>query len=425
MALHDLQQLRAQVEASFMAAAADPTTLSWTVGADIKLLRVHDLDWSGLVEPREADRSIQPRVGIQPKQIPLSRAGQTWSFGKYLSPLGTAAGDGVQAGETELGWLLSKVLGISSRPTGTTISGAGSTTTVLAVASAAGILAGDILLVPDTIGGVATHSPVIVSAVDTGATPDTVTVFPALGTAPANGVVVYACASYGPQDVQPTTMAFLLQGDQQTDERITLGTAGRVALADSNPGQIPRLTFDMTAGHWVRPITGTGYSSAFATDAFLDKQPKFVGGAGLWMGDLTGDDPTTPVTTRTRYNEEGFTADFGVSVTPDPSSAGTAGVGSLQGMVRDAIAAKGSALVDHDDIWQAWFETNAAKFMLRAFHVAPGSSVGIFMPRIFPNETPKREATSGKKTGDRISWIASEGPTASALLRSPWRIWLG
>lgn len=90
---------------------------------------------------------------------------------------------------------------------GTTVSGGGSSTTVVDVSSAAGFAVGDLVL----IGGEVRR----ITAVDTGSTPDNITVAPALSAAPADTTEVFGSERFTPYDTGHVTHTILHLRDVQ------------------------------------------------------------------------------------------------------------------------------------------------------------------------------------------------------------------
>jgi hypothetical protein len=84
-----------------------------------------------------------------------------------------------------------------SSPAATTVSGAGSTVVVVDVADASGISVGEIVGVDLTSGSYTTVYARLVTAVDTGATPDNITITPPLPSAPAASAAVRTSVTYG------------------------------------------------------------------------------------------------------------------------------------------------------------------------------------------------------------------------------------
>lgn len=90
---------------------------------------------------------------------------------------------------------------------GTTVSGSGSTTTVVDVTSAAGFAVGDLVL----IGGEVRR----ITAVDTASTPDNITVAPALSAAPADTTEVFGSERFTPYDTGHVSHTILMLRDVQ------------------------------------------------------------------------------------------------------------------------------------------------------------------------------------------------------------------
>lgn len=185
----------------------------------------------------------------------------------------------------------------SNADTGTVVSGAGSTTTVVDVSSAAAIEVGNFVMISGEVR--------MVTAVDTGATPDNITVTPALSGAPANAVVVYAGVKFSTSDGDPGTVTFVAKGDN-TLYRF-LGCKGTAKLEDVEAGKRPMISWEFQVDTW----DTTEPSNTFPSPILTNHIKTATGGAVLWG--------TTATVTA------GFTFDQGRTLQEKASVAGTQG----------------------------------------------------------------------------------------------------
>lgn len=121
----------------------------------------------------------------------------------------------------------------STNDTGTVVSGSGSSTTVVDVSDATGISVGSMVM----IGGEARY----VTAKDTAATPDNITVTPALTGAPANATVVYASSWCVTSDADPGTITIIAKGDGYLYR--FLGCKGDVKVVETDGQKRPMFEF--------------------------------------------------------------------------------------------------------------------------------------------------------------------------------------
>lgn len=113
------------------------------------------------------------------------------SFKLEIPGMVTSSVDGTAAPEDRWSKFL-QAIGSRSAAVGEAVTGAGSTTTQIDVTSAATFAVGDYVLINNQVRRV--------TAVDTGATPDNITVSPALSAAPANADLLYLPEVWTPAD---------------------------------------------------------------------------------------------------------------------------------------------------------------------------------------------------------------------------------
>lgn len=180
--------------------------------------------------------------------------------------------------------------------TGTVVTGAGSTTTVIDVTSAAAITVGSMVM----INGEAR----VVTARDTAATPDNITVSPALSTTPAAAVVVYGAANYVLSDADPGTVGFVWKADGFAYR--LKGCKGTMKVPDTNARDRVILEFEFMVDTW----DNTEPSGTFPTIAPVDNIIALAGTCNL-------------ATTATPTALVGF--DPGMTLQPRLSTTGTNG----------------------------------------------------------------------------------------------------
>lgn len=153
---------------------------------------------------------------------------------------------------------LETFFGTRTAAAGTTVSGSGSSTTVVDVTSAAGFAVDDVVI----ISGQARR----ITAVDTASTPDNITLHRALSAAPSASTEVYNTEQFKPVDTGHRTGTLLFL----TDDRLVVvyGCIGSIKL--SAPfGEFVKGTFDFN-GEWAPAQTSDG---AALGGYQLDKDP--------------------------------------------------------------------------------------------------------------------------------------------------------
>lgn len=186
-----------------------------------------------------------------------------------------------------------------SAGTGTAVTGSGSTTTVIDVTSAAGISAGSVVM----IGGEVRE----VTAANTAATPDNITVFPALSAIPSAATVVYAAVNYMLLDGADSgsTVAFAVKG--QGSQETLLGCKGTVKIDGVDARGRPMLSWSFQIDSWA----DTSNKSSLPTTLGLKVNPLAMG-SPFWLASTK-----TPIAN--------FMFDPGFTVSPKPSTQGTQG----------------------------------------------------------------------------------------------------
>jgi hypothetical protein len=133
------------------------------------------------------------------------------SFNLEMFGLETPLPNGATPARDRLSRFL-EALGQRRAVAGTTVSGGSSTTTVVDVTDASAFAVGDLVM----IGGEIRR----ITAIDTGATPDNITVAPALSSAPLDTTVVYQSERFTPYDTGHPSHTILLLRDTQLIQMI-------------------------------------------------------------------------------------------------------------------------------------------------------------------------------------------------------------
>lgn len=142
----------------------------------------------------------------------------SFSFDAEVIGLETPLENGVSASRDRYSQLL-RLIGTRSTVVGTTVSGSGSSTTVVDVTSAAAFSVGDYVMIGGEVRKVA--------AVDTASTPDNIELSPALSAAPENTTMVFGSERFTPYDTgHPSGTFFVLVDDQWRQVNGAVLTAG-------------------------------------------------------------------------------------------------------------------------------------------------------------------------------------------------------
>jgi hypothetical protein len=192
--------------------------------------------WTPAQEPIVVE-TAQTRLANKARSI-VGAKGGTVSFRVPLVGLATPAAASTEA--VAPAWLSKLIRGCAHSvglSTGTTAS-TGWTTTSGAVASASGLTIGSLVLIN---GEVRQITNIVTS---------TLTVAPALTSAPGNGDVVYGGAYFFAQDAAPGTVSIACEGDGY--EYTFTGCKGTLQVVDGNAGQRPMLAFEFQVDAFTR-----------------------------------------------------------------------------------------------------------------------------------------------------------------------------
>jgi len=234
-------EIKIRQETTANEAIADPTT--YWANAAAKQLRAWDVDTTQLKKLSEDDPSMQTHAMADPAKLLLGKQGQL-PFSVFLTGLSAAAADATAVVQDNLGLLLSGALGGEQLDTSTLVASSNTgigATTPIEVNDASGL----------SVGGAVRISGEMrrITAVNTGASPDTITLDQDLSAAPSSGTLVAAAATYYPDeaalvdlaDAGHLTFATLFRGYHSEDQWQARGCFFQIALANLGPNMIPRL----------------------------------------------------------------------------------------------------------------------------------------------------------------------------------------
>ena len=222
-------------------------------------LRCTKADVSGLTQATVEDGAVLLRAHDERPPLATVQSESRFALSTYLTGFGAGAAPMLRK-------LFVQALGGRSSGTSTTVTGSGSTTTVIDVTSAAGIVVGDLVLIGGEVRSV--------TAVDTGATPDNITLHMALSGAPAAGTAVTLGDTYyldtakigdlSDGSWQSVAMLFRGLGGSAQDIYQMRGCKGgfKVSLP---VGQMATVDWDLAVNAWGL-INDPGASASDATD---------------------------------------------------------------------------------------------------------------------------------------------------------------
>lgn len=185
------------------------STMSGTPGSGDTFIVVGTLAASGVsvdIGTENLTRDDLHRQTLDPASSLKGLQTATVSFDAEIIGLETTLGSGATPALDRYSQLF-RLLGTRDTVVGTTVTGTGSTTTVLEVTSAATFTAGDYVMVNGEVRKV-------VEAL-TAPTPDTLEVTPALSTEPENNDVVYGSERFTPYDTGHPSATFMVLVDDQ------------------------------------------------------------------------------------------------------------------------------------------------------------------------------------------------------------------
>lgn len=372
--LSALGQLWVNPESTF-STDADPD------GSDYVLIPAEGMAW----KPTHAtiEREVQRAGLLQSIESQAGGKGGQLTLKVGLQGLSTVAASTVQG--VIAPWLsrLLKACGyVEAATTGTTVAGAGSTTTSVDVTLSTSLVAGTMVM----IGGEAR----LVTARSVG----NITVTPPLTSAPANGVVVYGSSTWYLDDAgtyTPTYCSFALKR-HNTEVTIT-GCAGTVMLEPVDAKGRAMLSFTFEADSWA---TTTSKSSVPAT--FTAQTNLLAMASPFWWG-----------STKTAVARFGF--DPGLALSEMPSTQGT------QGRAGWAITGENARITatpyQADSTYRGDFATPTSRNTLLQIGATGGAAFAVAFQVGQLVELPADADIGGLRGNDLV--IRARQPTTTAL----------
>ncbi len=397
MGLSKKRELRIAQEGSFAENATSVGSITWTVSGTVLRPKVYDIDTTGLKLEGLDDIPAMGDIRRHLAKVTTVYSGSVIKFKHALTGLGGSGATGAVT-TTELGTILSWVLGGESKTDGTTIAGAGATTTVLPLTSAGSYAAGEFVLLANE-----GHRRI------TAKSGSDVTLHHALSGAPANLTVVYGTAAYYCTEATPTTLRLLVFGDtgDASNQITAVGCVGKIGFEGLNPGSIPYITFEFHVAYW----TKSALSQTFTTAAFDDKTISSPGGAGLYFNE-------SGTTTRNNVQAWDFSCAPVIERTKDIAAGGIANVAGtdVQGWSTTDIGATGSFKTPFALDWYTRWRTNTTTSwnLLYQGCATPGKAWAIYLPTVFPAEEPP-DSPIGDKSGNEVKFVADRGADCSGI----------
>lgn len=222
-----------------------------------------------LTQERIPDAGLQSRQSEEEHAHPGPRSCELQFQTRAIGHLTTAAG---ALTETWQQVLLRLGLGAGNvAQVGTTISGTSSTTTVINVTDASTFVAGAPIRVGSKGDGKGDGAVSIISSIDTGATPDAVTLKNALPAAPTTaGHVVYACQVAYPDESTITSMTslrFIVSHTTTGAQYVMRGMQLAGLEYNAQPSEMPTFTWTWRGAYWER-LSDTTPSARTLLDSF-------------------------------------------------------------------------------------------------------------------------------------------------------------
>jgi hypothetical protein len=299
--------------------------------------------------------------------------GGTVTFQTPLPGLSTPAAAATSAVMPEWCSTLLKACAFSETlGTGTTVSGGGSSTTVVNVANASGIAVGSLVLISGEVRAV--------TATDTSAAPQSITLSHALSVAPADGVVVYASAQYVLGDSAPGTVTIVGKGDGFLYRfKGCKGTVKPRAVAASGDNKRLMLewTFQVDAWDEVEP-TGSVPALSIPASVLAKSSPFFWAGSARVISGLD-------------FNPA-------VTITAQESTAGENGRAGWVATDADATLQFTAYRASGTDALRVDFASGAERSALAQFGSSAGGAVGIYIHKAQINAYPAEADANGLVT---------------------------
>ena len=233
--------------------------------------------------------------------------GGTFGFSIQIRPSGSLASNNNKPGNANITGLMESV-GLEEFVGTSTTADSGSTTTSIKIATGTRerFEPGSMVI----HNGNATF---VTSITDGGASADTLTVSPALPTAPASSDVIHATRLYKRStdgDTQGVTFEYVVDGVRHT----LTGCKGNVTL---NDGAAPTLSFEYQVDHWIRNIQSPGYANGSFYDAtapiLAQERLAYLAGSGVDINGFTAT-PGTEVVAKSVQGSSGVNGRSGYQI---------------------------------------------------------------------------------------------------------------
>lgn len=269
--------------------------------------------------------------------------------------------------------LLKHAMGAEAAAVGTTISGTASTTTVLNVTSAATFKKGTFIAVQ--VGSEMEWAKVL--DIDTGASPDTITIAPALSAAPAtDGTIVRNLYNYAPAEshANSLTVQQAIVGDS-TAQWTFNGCYGDLALS-LETAKLPKLTMALTATNYTGP-SAQGLSTAQATD---EMGASFAWTPSVYVAPNVTNASTVDRAVRLPCESMGFERANTWELVRDPGATQTVASVINTGGRPEACKATIRTRFDHD--WHAGFAADTSYQIVYAQRIGTGTAASFWIVEV-------------------------------------------
>lgn len=362
-------------------------------------LRVTKADIAGLKHSTIDDAAVVLRAYERRGVIRTVQSESRFSFGAYLTGKGIGAAPVLRP-------LMEAAMGGRSSATATTVSGAASTTTVIDVASAAGIVVGDIVRIGIAGDGRGGGECRVVTAVDTVPVPDQITLGMAVANAPANADAIGTGDTFfidggnlsDISDAQHAMLALLFLGAGE-DRYQMRGCSLGFKLVDLGPQKVPTVEFEALVNAW--ELVGSPAAVAeLASDGEI-----VVKGCNVFVQDVG-------TTTRNAVHVADIAVESGQSWVGQPSPAGSEGI---VGWRCQEFNPSMTIRPYYDADWMTWFTTPTRKHILIQLGSAANSQVALFCPNAEIEATPGRADAAGVATSE-VTFRCREAASGSGDL---------
>ena len=385
--LHNVARLRGWVEGTF-ATDGTGTLANYT---DIPAIE-GSVVFTG--KPTMLDPEyLQQHVDGYPEQQ-IGPETTTLSFSMNLAPSGAEAGDAVAAQQSALGMILATVMGGENLGTGDTVQAGSPSATVFDVSAAAARNLTDGAAVGLLTGASSALEAREIQQQST----NELTLKLALTAAPNATDVVYAAATYYPDQNPLGSMQFIIEGAEQDDRWLALGMQLESIAITTPLNQLPRVTFNFKGPKYLHgdDTAGVLTGSALGTASYTLVQPIHADGEFRF--------PTVGVDTLagTAIDISDLTINMQLGYLDVPSPQGTEGIAKYR-RNRGRPLASGSFTTFYEDE-QRWDDRDAKTKKAIFFQMgnAAGSTMLLSFPRTQIQDVARIDA--GGLAGTRVDW---------------------